>query len=89
MNQIITQQPVEWDCVFTDSADLFLSESLCAQEKIDGLKTVIFSERGNLHGQSRNGKEVRLSAKTRALLPAQDTFIVEGEQGNQIGRAHV
>ena len=84
MNDIITQQPADWDCVFTSTDPLFENDQWCAQEKLDGVKVVLFCENGNLRGESRTGRRMELSAKTRALMPVQGNFIIEGEQGNRL-----
>lgn len=84
MIPIIPQQPVDWDLAVPNTDQLFESDEWCAQEKIDGKKLIIFCNRGSLSGLSRNGRPMQLSAKTRALMPVQGDFIIEGEQGNRL-----
>jgi ATP-dependent DNA ligase len=84
MKDIITQQPIDYDCALGSPERLFTDDHWCAQEKLDGIKVVLFSDRGNLSGVSRAGRPVWLSAKTRALMPTHGTFVIEGEQGNRL-----
>lgn len=84
MNPIFTQQPCDWDCVVQNTNQLFNSDEWIAQEKLDGVKLVLFCDRGNLSGLSRSGRPMKLTAKTRALMPVQGSFVVEGEQGNRL-----
>lgn len=81
---IITQQPIDCDAVYPSPDHIFEDDRYCAQEKINGVKVIIFSDRGNLTGISRSGRPIKLSAKTRAMMPVQGTFIIEGEQGNKL-----
>ncbi len=84
MNPITPQQPIDWECAVPNTDVLFNDDAYCAQEKIDGKKLILFSQNGNLSGLSRNGRPMQLSAKTRALMPVQGNFIIEGEQGNRL-----
>jgi ATP-dependent DNA ligase len=81
---LVPQQPAEWEQYFHSTDVLFASDDYLAQEKIDGEKLIVSSLRGDLRGFSRSGRPTKLSAKTQAFMPAQGTFIVEGEQGNRL-----
>lgn len=80
---LILQQPADYECAFTTPDPLFESDEYCAQTKLDGVKLIIFSENGDLRGESRSGRGMKLSAKTRAFMPTHGTFVVEGEQGDK------
>jgi len=81
--ELVLQQPCDYECAFTTPDPLFESDEYCAQTKLDGVKLIIFSENGDLRGESRSGRGMKLSAKTRAFMPTHGTFVVEGEQGDK------
>jgi bifunctional non-homologous end joining protein LigD len=78
MKEIILQQPADYEVAFATPEPLFSNDDFCAQEKFDGVRCVIFCERGELHAEHRSGRGLALPAKVRALMPLGD-WILDGE----------
>jgi ATP-dependent DNA ligase len=62
-----------------NSADeLFQDDEWCAQEKLDGVRCVVTCTAGELRAVTRNGRPLKLSARSIALLPLGD-YVIDGE----------
>jgi ATP-dependent DNA ligase len=70
-------QPIESE-LHGAPEELFRDDAWAAQEKIDGKRCVVTCTTGALSAVTRNGRPLKLSARSIALLPLGD-YVIDGE----------
>ena len=70
-------QPIESE-LFGSPEELFRDDAWAAQEKIDGKRCRVTCTAGALSAVTRNGRPLKLSARSIALLPLGD-YVIDGE----------